>query len=578
MNLLQDPWMPVRDAQGRREWITPDRLADPQWRAFDADRPDFNGALAQFAIGLLQTTTPVDSPIEWRELYRAPPTADVLRQWFRPVVCAFELDGDGPRFMQDRFLKLNDAKDRDEDSGRSNSIQNLLIDVAGEGEKVDDNTDHFVKRLGSAFGLCPSCTATAVMCLQVNAPGGGRGYLVSIRGGGPLTTLVHPAVESTLWHSLWLNVMERSDFDSGGGQMREADLRYTFPWLADLRLLQPAGITSTYFEGPKGGPKPTEEERPRLQPSQVHPCHVFWGMPRRLKLDFETCTRGRCGICERDDSPLVRRYAAKNYGLNYKGDWIHPLSPYAFKEQWLPIHPQSDGIGYRHWLAWILGAVAGRTSSQAAKVVTRALALSPRTTGGSLRLWAFGYDMDNMKAVCWHESMLPLYHLTDCKHDQHAFLRAEVGYWLNAAEAADEHLRYGVRDALFKVDPKRGAALLKKLEHVSASFWSATEPAFYRLLQALIERVRDGIEHPALEVRQSWHHTLTQAALRLFDQAFVGAGAIERQNPRRIALAHQQLQKNLHGPKLKQALGLPTETPAGKPARKRGAARTQEAA
>ena len=49
MNLLHDPWMPVRDRAGLRHWITPGRLADPDLVAFDADRPDFNGALALIA-------------------------------------------------------------------------------------------------------------------------------------------------------------------------------------------------------------------------------------------------------------------------------------------------------------------------------------------------------------------------------------------------------------------------------------------------------------------------------------------------------------------------------------------------
>ena len=63
MNLLNEPWMPVRRGDGTREWIAPHQISDPNIVAFDADRPDFNGALAQFAIGLLQTTTPMDSPI-----------------------------------------------------------------------------------------------------------------------------------------------------------------------------------------------------------------------------------------------------------------------------------------------------------------------------------------------------------------------------------------------------------------------------------------------------------------------------------------------------------------------------------
>ncbi len=38
-----------------------------------------------------------------------------------------------------------------------------------------------------------------------------KGHLVSLRGGGPLTTLVYPAEEnSTLWQKLWLNVINRN--------------------------------------------------------------------------------------------------------------------------------------------------------------------------------------------------------------------------------------------------------------------------------------------------------------------------------------------------------------------------------
>jgi CRISPR system Cascade subunit CasA len=43
----------------------------------------------------------------------------------------------------------------------------------------------------------------------------------------------------------------------------------------------------------------------------------------------------------------------------------------------------------------------------------------------------------------------------------------------------------------------------------------------------------------------------------LFDGVFVGAGAVERQNPRRLAIAYQQLKRNLDGPKIRLALALP---------------------
>ena len=77
MNLLNEPWLPVRHRNGRRSWIAPNQLADPDIVAFDADRADFNGALAQFAVGLLQTSTPVDDPITWRRLWFLDPGSPV---------------------------------------------------------------------------------------------------------------------------------------------------------------------------------------------------------------------------------------------------------------------------------------------------------------------------------------------------------------------------------------------------------------------------------------------------------------------------------------------------------------------
>ena len=88
MNLLYEPWMPVRKRDGSREWVAPPQLARPDIVAFDADRADFNGALAQFGIGLLQTTTPVERDREWRALFKEPPSGETLAEWFAPVSAA----------------------------------------------------------------------------------------------------------------------------------------------------------------------------------------------------------------------------------------------------------------------------------------------------------------------------------------------------------------------------------------------------------------------------------------------------------------------------------------------------------
>ena len=543
MNLLHDPWMPVRDSAGQRHWITPERLAEPQWRAFDADRPDFNGALAQFAIGLLQTTTTVADVIDWGRLFKAPPDVATLRQWFEPVAAAFVLDGDGPRFMQDVDLGSEGVA--------INDISALLIESPGE-QTLKNNADHFVKR-AQVSALCPACAALALFTLQLNAPSGGAGHRTGLRGGGPLTTLVLAPGDASLWHNLWLNVRDRPAFLAQGGSAEHIEPQRSFPWLGPVTALQAL----------KG----------EMAQAQVHPAHLYWAMPRRVRLDSAAGSAGTCDCCDRQSQSLFSRYATKNYGFNYKGEWSHPLSPYyETKEGWLPLHPQPDGLGYRHWLAWTLGAASERQTTRVADVVTRALSLSNRTTGGPLRLWAFGYDMDNMKARCWYESTLPVYGLGDCGNDARGGVRAEVGRWLAAAELAGSYLRGAVKDAWFSADA-RG-----EFGHVDATFWASTESAFYKQLQALIDTVAADADHPALPAREAWHAVLTRTALRLFDDNFVGTGAIERQNPRRAALAHRQLRNSLYGPKLRLALGLPVDPTAAKPARKSTKRASKEAA
>lgn len=526
MNLLNAPWMPVRRRDGSREWIAPHQISNPDIVAFDADRPDFNGALAQFAIGLLQTTTPMDSPNAWKQMFANPPDAVTLKSWFAPVTAAFEFDGDGARFMQDISLKA--------DEGVVNEVGSLLIESPGDSTK-EKNIDHFVKR-GQVAAMCPHCAASALLTLQINASSGGAGHRTGLRGGGPLTTLIVSQRQQSLWHDLWLNVQERSAFLAQGGDSTKMAEHFTFPWLADMGKIQKEGGETA--------------------PIQVHPAHVYWAMPRRIRLDFDNVSVGECAICGRSSERLVRQYVTKNYGLNYKGAWDHPLSPYyETKEGWLQRHPQPGGIGYRHWLVWVLGVSSEKKKQRSARVVEHFLEYRRRQAGGQLRLWAFGYDMNKDKARCWYESYLPLYGLAGCEREAQRRVESEVGVWLDGAEMATSCLHGAVKDAWF------GGNARGDVSAIDASFWNRTEPEFYRQLKRLIETARDDPDFDALPVREAWHWLLIKTATDLFDNEFVGAGAIERQNPHRAAKAFQQLHRNLRGPKMRQALALPPLDP-----------------
>jgi len=183
MNLITDRWIPVIRQNGQPDTISPWQIteADNPVVEITAPRPDFQGALYQLLIGLLQTCFAPEDEDQWLDYWTKMPEPEELQTCFEKVAFAFELDAaDGPAFLQDFDLL----------DGETKVISALLIESPG-GKTLKDNLDHFVKR-DRANQLCASCTATALFTLQTNAPSGGVGHRVGLRGGGPLTTFIFP--------------------------------------------------------------------------------------------------------------------------------------------------------------------------------------------------------------------------------------------------------------------------------------------------------------------------------------------------------------------------------------------------
>ena len=67
MNLIDDDWIPVKRADGSKVLIAPWQIAETENPIVDiaAPRPDFQGALYQFLIGLLQTTFAPQDIDDW---------------------------------------------------------------------------------------------------------------------------------------------------------------------------------------------------------------------------------------------------------------------------------------------------------------------------------------------------------------------------------------------------------------------------------------------------------------------------------------------------------------------------------
>ena len=495
-NLLAEPWLPVRRRSGTVEHIPPWRITDHidenPFVAFAWPRPDFNGATHELLIGLLSTAVPPADDEEWEEWWYDPPTPDILESHFSAISYAFDLDGSGPRFLQD--------VDPIGDTG-SKEVAALLIDTPGA-QTLRNNADLFVKR-GAAPVLCRAAAAMALFTLSSYAPAGGAGHLTSMRGGGPMTTLVvadHPEYGGTLWGRLWPNVESREQISARSSDAKRSDdIETIFPWLAPTRT-----------SNPKAGGRPTT-------PTDIHPLQVHWGMPRRIRLRFEEAQGRRCGLTGTNDPIVVASYRTRTYGVNYSEGFRHPLSPYYRQNSksaaMLPVHPAPGGISYRLWPGVVVRSKDGLR--EPAQVIRHWLnKRNPMLNkSGESRFAAFGYDMDKMKARAWMEGEMPLLRFDDTTRDWLAeFIRRAIA----GANTVAPLVTRQVKSALF--DRPRDAT--GDFGFIAERFFRDTEGTFYSALDEVARSARDHSdgEDPTTEVLQRWAPIMAKAALRLFDE------------------------------------------------------------
>jgi CRISPR system Cascade subunit CasA len=506
-NLLEASWLTTTSHNGHISHIPVNGISDKSICGIAAPRADFKGALYQFLIGLLQTACTPSDRKAWLKWWNEPPGPNELEQAFAHLQEAFALDADNgkPAFMQDLNLP----------EGEEKGIAALLIEAPG-GKTLRDNQDHFIKR-GTVEKMSPWWAAMALFTLQINAPSGGVGHRVSLRGGGPLTTLVLPPERSdydTLWHRLWLNVLTRDEVAKLPGNPELTDMSAIFPWLAKTRTSEKKGMETW--------------------PEQVHPMQTFWCMPRRIHLDWEDTKGGFCDIDGEPAEQVLNHYHTRNYGINYSGSWEHPLTPYVLEadKESISIKGQPGGLGYRHWLGLVLGERTGKQRKVPATVARTWKIRCDWLDEGTFepRLWAFGYDMDNMKARCWCEATMPLFNLDDemQRNDIHDHAQKMV----HAAGDALKTLKSALKAAWFK-RPKEAKG---DISFIDANFWSTTEPAFYDLLRRQVVAIKQVDEEKQKALLTQWRYEIERRATTLFDQ-YALSSLNEDGDLRRVVLA-----------------------------------------
>ena len=444
INLLTTPWLPVRFRDGTMGKLASVDLADENVVDIAASRADLQGAAWQFLLGLLQCSIAPKNRTRWEDVWVDGLSADALHRALEPLEHAFKFGGETPSFMQD-FEPL---------TGEKVSIASLLPEIPGA-QTTKLNKDHFVKR-GVTECFCPHCAALALFSLQLNAPSGGKGYRTGLRGGGPMTTLIELQEhqgnrQAPLWRKLWLNVMPQ---DIAEMPLPDVCDESVFPWLAATRTSELANAVTT--------------------PEQVNVLQAYWGMPRRIRLDFSSLHSGICDLCASHSDALLSGMTVKNYGINYEG-WRHPLTPYRLplKEgsSFYSVKPQPGGLIWRDWLGLNHEGASDNNAEYPALVVKAVGAHSLKDA--RIGLWGFGYDFDNMKAHCWYEHHFPLLLKVNIIPD----LR-------QAAQTASRNLsllRSALKEAWF-ADAKGARG---DFSFIDIDFWNLTQGRFLQLIQDL---------------------------------------------------------------------------------------------
>ncbi len=540
LNLVRTPWIPLRRRSGRVERVEPfrvtDGIDDDPFVAFAWPRPDFNGAAHEFLIGLLVTAAAPENEDEWEDWWSAPPAPEALKARFESIADAFGLDGPGPRFLQDRD-PLDGAEEK--------AVAALLIDAPGA-QTLRNNADLFVKR-GGAPVLGRAAAAMALFTLNAYAPSGGAGHRTSLRGGGPLTTLV--IAGDCLWARLWPNVETLESVKDRWSLPSPLpnDPIAIFPWLGPTRT-----------SNPKSGGRATT-------PADVHPLQVYWGMPRRIRLAFEQSQGRRCALTGVEDGTVVKVYRTRNYGINYSEGFEHPLTPYYAQKAGgarFPVHPRPGGLSYRHWPGLV--AASGDNLRQPARAIRHIATVRKRfSMDEEPRFVAFGYDMDNMKARDWIESEWPLPLIADrqVQEDLEAFIQQTV----KAAETVSWFLVRAVKSALYD----RPADAAGDYGFISERFFRETEAAFYEAFADAVVRTsgRANPDDPTLDARLEWSKRMEAPALRLFDESApddaLGSRDMERHVRARFYLHLALGGRGKAGKALFGELGIPAPEPAG---------------
>ena len=288
MNLIDDAWIPAL-RNGQSTTIALHEITDPGVTAIHGLPVDLHVGLLEMLVAMFTMAMTNPDIDDWHDLLESPPSADDIRVAFAPYRAAFNLLGDGPRFMQ------MPCPQEPTDLKAANPISTLIWGSAGD-NTVKKNLDIIVHRDEEAT-LAPAMAAIALYSDLTRIQGSGAGNLSNIRKSNHVSFLVDLSSQypqAPLWATIWGNVpcLEQ-------GPLSPNSMEGALPWMrGDAIASSIADLGSASLQ----------TERPDIE--------RYFATPRRIWL-------------LENDEGNVASFLRKKKGFFYDDtEWSHPHSPY----------------------------------------------------------------------------------------------------------------------------------------------------------------------------------------------------------------------------------------------------------
>lgn len=292
MNLLTDPWVPVR-CNGRFAHITyRDVLCRAEDWQLSLPRDDMEFAALQLLICLTQVIFMPDDADALRAAEARPMDETSFEQGVQPYVQWFDLFHEKWPFMQTRGVKAK----------HPTAVQKLFIGLP------EGNNHALFNDVGEVRRACPSCLAIALFNQASCCPSMGGGFKAGLRESSPVTTL---AWSDNLHAVIWRNVLHAEAVAREGIHVGNSD--------------RPTWV----------GPIKPESRIPASNIGMLR--GLFW-QPIHVVTHPPVPGDGICDACGRRSSAFVRAFDKERFKYNVLGSWPHPHSPRQWRGDRAEVH------------------------------------------------------------------------------------------------------------------------------------------------------------------------------------------------------------------------------------------------